>query len=95
MKRPKKDPKLCPGCGRELHSHTCVSDTAPAPSPGDVSVHDGCGAIIRWLDDGTLAVMSEAEISMLPDDLLVHVVKARHVIQLILHTRRQLAARYN
>jgi hypothetical protein len=55
-------PGLCPLCGKLLDAVGKLEDGASGPTPGDVTLCMGCGALLSFADDMGLQVQDEGEL---------------------------------
>ncbi len=82
---------FCPSCGQNLDAATAVDPLDKArPKPGDYSVCLDCTSFLRFTDDYTVRLMTEAEVASMDDENRNLLVRVRKRIQQVkAHQARQ------
>jgi hypothetical protein len=61
-------PSPCPICAKALDVATGRADTV-TPKPGDFTLCDGCGSVLRFAEDMQLRATTQADLAEMPEEL--------------------------
>lgn len=80
----------CPACGRRVEEASGVTlggEAIPGPSPGDLTVCIGCGALLAFADGLALRPMTDRDAAEADVDTLTRLLAARRAVLEVGKTR--------
>ena len=86
---------FCPVCGGKLDGAFNPDHPEVSPSPGDISVCNHCGQILRFDENMMSQAVSQEELMELPDDERLEIMKYHRFVMQMIEREKEVVPKQN